>query len=100
MKKNTTSFLSVRALRVRSRLFLAPFFLISSLLLCWIGSVLAGRLAAAGFQVLLLEAGEPTQAKLGGRDFLLGNLTIFDIPLDWDQVRWMFYLCQKPFLPI
>ena len=59
------------------------------------GSVTAGRLAAAGHDVLVLEAGGPTQSALGGCSvpgncpFMRGNernLTIFDVPLEWLQI--------------
>jgi choline dehydrogenase-like flavoprotein len=50
------------------------------------GSVVAGRLALAGYRVLLLEAGGPTQSEvLRGREAVLGNFTLFDIPLDWQR---------------
>lgn len=58
------------------------------------GSILGARLAEAGFSVLLLEAGAPTQAGLNGTDFLGGaNLTVFDVPLAWPEIgkgdaRW------------
>lgn len=61
------------------------------------GSVVAGRLGQAGYTVLVLEAGGPTQQSLGGTQFVAsgpaGNKwTIFDVPLSWVQVlsdhRW------------
>jgi len=57
------------------------------------GSVVAGRLGQAGYSVLVLEAGGPTQNSLGGgAEAVLGKWTIFDIPLGWVQVlsdhRW------------
>ena len=56
------------------------------------GSVVAGRLGQAGFSVLVLEAGGPTQHALGGTQTVAGDLTIFDVPLGWVQVlsdhRW------------
>ena len=56
------------------------------------GSVVAGRLGQAGYSVLLLEAGGPTQHSLGGKQAVTGHWTIFDIPLGWVQVlsdhRW------------
>lgn len=50
------------------------------------GSVVAGRLGQAGYRVLVLEAGGPTQHALGGTDGLVGELTIFDVPLGWLQI--------------
>jgi len=56
------------------------------------GSVAAGRLAAAGFDVLVLEAGAPSQAQLGGCSVKGNcpwqqgdgrNLTVFDVPMEW-----------------
>ena len=56
------------------------------------GSVVAGRLGQAGYTVLLLEAGGPTQQSLGGTQAVAGKWTIFDVPLSWVQVlsdhRW------------
>ena len=56
------------------------------------GSVVAGRLGQAGYSVLLLEAGAPTQQSLGGTQSVAGDWTIFDVPLSWVQVlsdhRW------------
>ena len=56
------------------------------------GSVVAGRLGQAGYSVLVLEAGGPTQAVLGGTQGVAGRWTIFDVPLGWVQVlsdhRW------------
>ena len=56
------------------------------------GSVVAGRLGQAGYTVLLLEAGGPTQQSLGGTQSVAGKWTIFDVPLSWVQVlsdhRW------------
>ena len=54
------------------------------------GSIVGARLASAGFSVLLLEAGGPTQASLNGSDFLPGarQLTIFDVPLAWAEIGW------------
>ena len=50
------------------------------------GSVVAGRLGEAGYSVLVLEAGGPTQESLGGTDAVLGGKrTIFDVPLGWVQ---------------
>jgi len=46
------------------------------------GSVVAGRLSKI-FKVLLLEAGPLSQSFVGGQDKILGDLTLFDIPLDW-----------------
>lgn len=46
------------------------------------GSVVAGRLSKF-FKVLLLEAGPLSQSFIGGQDKILGDLTLFDIPLDW-----------------
>jgi len=59
------------------------------------GSVTAGRLAAAGHSVIVLEAGPPTQSDLGGCavpgncPFMRGgdrNLTVFDVPLEWLEI--------------
>ena len=57
------------------------------------GSVAAGRLAAAGFHVLVLEAGTYTQEQLSGCTvpgncpYMTGpdgrNLTVFDVPMEW-----------------
>ena len=57
------------------------------------GSVVAGRLGAAGYSVLVLEAGGGTQRTLnGGAEPVAGRWTIFDLPLGWVQVlsdhRW------------
>ena len=56
------------------------------------GAVVAGRLGEAGHTVLLLEAGGPTQASLGGTQTVAGKMTIFDVPLSWLQIlsdhRW------------
>ena len=56
------------------------------------GSVVAGRLGRAGYSVLVLEAGGPTQHALGGTQTVAGEWTIFDVPLSWVQVlsdhRW------------
>lgn len=57
------------------------------------GSIVSARLAAAGHSVLVLEAGGPTQACVGGTDFVVDNLTIFDVPLAWraivdGRLRW------------
>ena len=56
------------------------------------GSVVAGRLGSAGYSVLVLEAGGPTQRSLGGFQSVQGRWTIFDVPLGWLQVlsdhRW------------
>ncbi len=52
---------------------------------------MAGRLALASYRVLLIEAGGPTQSGvLLGRPAVLGNFTLFDIPLDWQQI------CTEP----
>ena len=57
------------------------------------GSVVAARLGQAGHSVLVLEAGGPTQACLGGTHAVAGKWTIFDVPLGWVQVlsdyRWI-----------
>jgi hypothetical protein len=37
-------------------------------------------------QVLLLEAGGPSQHSLGGRQFTVPPLTMFDVPLYWSSV--------------
>mmetsp|Transcript_63199 Transcript_63199/g.105144 ORF Transcript_63199/g.105144 Transcript_63199/m.105144 type:complete len:610 (-) Transcript_63199:232-2061(-) len=50
------------------------------------GSVVAGRLGQAGFSVLVLEAGGPTQRSLGGSLKVAGPWTIFDVPLGWVQI--------------
>ncbi|CAM9709190.1 unnamed protein product, partial [Ectocarpus fasciculatus] len=50
------------------------------------GSIVARRLADAGKQVLLLEAGGPSQASLGGKDSFDGPLTRFDIPGFWSSL--------------
>eukprot|EP00484_Ammonia_sp_Unknown_P010443 CAMPEP_0197076866 /NCGR_PEP_ID=MMETSP1384-20130603/212333_1 /TAXON_ID=29189 /ORGANISM="Ammonia sp." /LENGTH=596 /DNA_ID=CAMNT_0042515725 /DNA_START=100 /DNA_END=1890 /DNA_ORIENTATION=- len=52
------------------------------------GSVTATRLAAHGYSVLLLEAGNTTQYSLNGTLNVTANtnLTLFDIPLDWDII--------------
>jgi hypothetical protein len=60
------------------------------------GSMVAGRLAQAGFTVLLLEAGDRTQSELGGRDYIMPDqLTIFDVPSQWIEIpngeRWSKY---------
>ena len=56
------------------------------------GSIVAGRLGREGYSVLLLESGGVTQHALGSTDAVLGNYTIFDVPLGWVQVlsdhRW------------
>lgn len=56
------------------------------------GSIVAARLAQKGFSVLLLESGRATQASLGGRQYVAGHWTIFDIPLEWLSIlknpRW------------
>ncbi len=56
------------------------------------GSVVAARLGDAGYTVLVLEAGGPTQQSLGGTKTVAGRWTIFDVPLGWVQVlsdhRW------------
>ena len=56
------------------------------------GSVVAGRLGSAGYSVLVLEAGGPTQRSLGGASSGAGRWTVFDVPLGWLQVlsdyRW------------
>ena len=49
------------------------------------GSVVAGRLGAAGYSVLVLEAGGATQHDLGGTERVAGKWTIFDVPLGWVQ---------------
>ena len=51
------------------------------------GSVVAGRLGAAGYSVLVLEAGGVTQHELGGTERVAGKWTVFDVPLGWVQVR-------------
>jgi hypothetical protein len=60
------------------------------------GSMVAGRLAEAGFSVLLLEAGGRTQSDLGGTDYIMRDkLTIFDVPSQWlditDGKQWAKY---------
>ena len=53
------------------------------------GSVVAGRLASAGYDVLVLESGGRTQYELGGcednpcPDIPDTNTTVFDIPSQW-----------------
>lgn len=50
------------------------------------GSIVARRLADAGKEVLLLEAGGPSTASLGGTDSFDGPLTRFDIPSFWSSL--------------
>ena len=52
------------------------------------GSIVASRLAFKGYSVLLLEAGNTTQYNLNGKLNVKSdtNLTIFDIPLDWNTI--------------
>ena len=54
--------------------------------------MVAGRLGSAGYSVLVLEAGGPTQRSLGGASSGAGRWTVFDVPLGWLQVlsdhRW------------
>mmetsp|Transcript_74132 Transcript_74132/g.149374 ORF Transcript_74132/g.149374 Transcript_74132/m.149374 type:complete len:143 (-) Transcript_74132:1955-2383(-) len=51
------------------------------------GSAAAYHLGGAGVSVLVLEAGGLSQYATGGRrDFLFGNLTVFDVPLAWSYV--------------
>ena len=49
--------------------------------------MVAGRLGSAGYSVLVLEAGGPTQRSLGGASSGAGHWTVFDVPLGWLQVR-------------
>ena len=57
------------------------------------GSIISRRLTDAGYDVLLLEAGGPSQYSLGGRDTFDGPLTRFDIPSFWSSL----YLYEKYF---
>lgn len=51
------------------------------------GSVLSRKLLDAGNSVLLLEAGGPTQANLGGSgSFGAPTLTRFDVPFNWPSI--------------
>ena len=52
------------------------------------GSIVAARLAQKNFKVLLLEAGNTTQYELNGTLHVTAttNLTLFDIPMDWDVI--------------
>ncbi len=51
------------------------------------GSVMAKKLSEDPERtVLLIEAGGPTQRSLGGRDFVVPGLTMFDVPLVWSTV--------------
>lgn len=54
------------------------------------GSVLARKLSDnADRQVLLIEAGKPSQFEVGGKDYVSPPLTHFDIPLLWPEVDAM-----------
>eukprot|EP01083_Nonionella_stella_P045359 121887_1 len=52
------------------------------------GSIVSSRLASHGYSVLLLEAGNATQVSLNGTLSVTQStdLTLFDIPLDWDTL--------------
>lgn len=51
------------------------------------GSVMARKLSEDPKRtVLLIEAGGPTQRSLGGRDYIVPGLTMFDVPLVWSTV--------------
>lgn len=51
------------------------------------GSVMARKLSDdPNRTVLLIEAGGPTQRSLGGKDYIVPGLTMFDVPLVWSTV--------------
>jgi choline dehydrogenase-like flavoprotein len=51
------------------------------------GSVMARKLSEDPRRtVLLIEAGGATQRSLGGRDYIVPGLTMFDVPLVWSTV--------------
>ena len=50
------------------------------------GSVITRKLVDAGYNVLLLEAGNETQHDLGGNDRFGGPITRFDIPFLWSAI--------------
>ena len=51
--------------------------------------VVAGRLGSAGYSVLVLEAGGPTQRSLGGASSGAGRWTVFDVePSTEDWLDW------------
>lgn len=49
------------------------------------GSLLTNKLASTDARVLLLEAGDATIYSLGGRDYMAGPVTRFDIPFFWPR---------------
>lgn len=50
------------------------------------GCILSRKFVDSGATVLLLEAGEPTQYDLGGKDEFAGPITRFDIPFLWSSI--------------